>query len=589
MLDPTTSAVIRSGLMDAVAEMKAVVLRTAYSNLWKEAGDLSCALLAASNELVIQGPADIPNHLGSMPFSLAGCLSRIPAEELRPGDVLLQNDPYCGNNHLPDMFMAKPIFVAGRLIGWTAVRGHWVDVGGLAPGSYSNEATDLFGEGIRIPPVKIYRKGEINSDVVDLLMANTRNPAERIGDLRSQYAGCFTGEQRVRSYCERYGVDAVLETMDHILDSSERLTRIAIGEIPDGEWSFEDWCDGDGIDYEPIRIAARVTIQGSNVIVDFSDSSPQVRGGMNCPYAVTVASAFYAIKVLTDPENPPNSGCYRPIDVVAPLGSVLNPRAPAPVVASNHETSYRVVDTVIGALAGAVEDRVCAAGSGTSGILIMGWNIPVDEDGDRPEGATDTVTVHLEVHGAGQGAHAGGDGANARRVNMGNTGNTPIEVLEASFPVTSLAYEIAEDCGGPGRFRGGTGIRREMRMERDTILTVAAERAIVPPYGLLGGEPARRAEYAIVLPDGTREVLRSKTRPTLVPKGTVVEMRCSGGGGFGPVRERDLESIQADVDDGYISPEAARDVYGVEIAREDGRGEGAWVVSGRRAGDAGDR
>lgn len=579
-LDPTTRAVIRSGLIDAVAEMKAVVLRTAYSNLWKEAGDLSCALLATSNELVVQGPADIPNHLGSMPFSLAGCLARIPAEELSPGDVLLQNDPYAGNNHLPDLFMAKPVFVDGTIVCWTAVRGHWVDVGGLAPGSYSNEATDLYGEGIRVPPVKVYREGALNDDVVDLLLANTRNPDERLGDLQSQYAGCFAGEQRVLAYCERYGVDAVNVTMGDMLDSSEQLTRSAIERIPDGEYAFEDWCDGDGIDYEPIRIAARVTVAGSEITVDLSESSGQVRGGMNCPYAVTVAAAFYAIKVLTDPENPPNSGCYRPIKVIATRGSVLNPRPPAPVVASNHETSYRVVDVVIGALAGVLEDRVCAAGSGTSGVLIMSWHVKADAETIK-SGGGDTVAVHLEVHGAGQGAHACGDGVNARRVNMGNTGNTPIEVLETSFPITSLLYEIAEDCGGAGRFRGGTGIRRRMRLDADTIVTLAAERAVVPPYGLAGGDAAKRASYSVVWPDGTREELRSKTRPTLLPRGTIVEIRCAGGGGFGPAAERDLESVQADLDDGYISPGTAREVYGVELEAAESRSEGPWLVRGR--------
>jgi N-methylhydantoinase B len=577
VLDPTTRAVITAGLIDGVAEMKAVVLRTAYSNLWKEAGDLSCALLTPSHELVVQGPADIPNHLGSMPFSLAGCLARIPEDSLQPGDVLLQNDPYSGNNHLPDLFMAKPVFVDETLLCWTAVRGHWVDVGGLAPGSYSNEATDLYGEGIRIPPVKIYRAGVLNEDVADLLLANTRNPDERFGDLQSQFAGCFTGEQRVLAYCERYGLDALKTTMDHMLDSAEQLTRSAIERIPDGEYTFEDWCDGDGIDYEPIRIAARVTVAGSDVTVDLSESSPQVRGGMNCPYAVTVAAAFYAIKVLTDPENPPNSGCYRPIEVIATPGSVLNPRPPAPVVASNHETSYRVVDAVIGALAGALEDRVCAAGSGTSGVLIMSWNLKAEAGA----GGSRSSAVHLEVHGAGQGAHAAGDGVNARRVNMGNTGNTPIEVLEASFPITSLTYEIAEDCGGPGRFRGGTGIRRLMRLDEDTIVTLAAERAVVPPYGLAGGGSARRASYAVILPDGSREELRSKTRPTLLPKGTVVEIRCAGGGGFGSCLERQLERIQDDLDDGYISPESARDVYAVALEAVESRSEGPWVVRGR--------
>jgi N-methylhydantoinase B len=575
-LDPITLAVLRAGLINAVAEMKAVVVRTAYSNLWKEAGDLSCGLLTSRGELAVQGRGDIPVHLASMPMSLGACLARIPPAELEPGDVLYQNDPYQGNNHLPDFIMAKPVFFDGRIVAYTAVRGHYVDVGGGGPGSYSATMPDIYAEGLRIPPVRIYKKGVLNQDIVDVLLHNTRNSRERFGDLRSQFAGCVAAERRVLSFCEKYGGAVFEAAMEEIVDAAERLTRAAIAEIPDGTYSFEDFCDNDSITDDPIKIAAHVSVRGEEIAVDFSGSSPQVRGGMNAPLAVTVSATCYAIKCLTDPENMPNSGSYRPIKVNAPYGTVVNPMPPAPVIAGNHETASRIVDVIIGALASAVPERICAAGSGSSGVLSLGARVPDDR--------RDRELLMVETHGAGQGANRFGDGVNARRVNVGNTGNTPSEALEISFPVHILRYAISEDGGGAGRTRGGTGILRELRLEHDATVTLTAERAKFHPYGVFGGLPAPKAEFWAKLPDGTHRVLNSKTAPIHFPKGTIIHFRAAGGGGYGPPAERDLAVIQADLDDGYISPTAARDHYGLVVEHDPNRTEGAWVVTGRQPG-----
>lgn len=573
-LNPITLAVIRSGLMNAVAEMKGVVLRTAYSNLWKEAGDLSCGLLTARAELVAPGRGDIPVHLVTMPSSLSHCFERFPVDELRSGDVLYQNDPYHGNNHLPDFLMAKPVFVDSKLVAFSAVRGHYVDVGGSAPGSYTAATTDIYSEGLRIPPVKIFEEGVLNEDIVNILKANTRNPSERMGDLRSQYAGCLAAERRVLAFCQRYGADMIVDAMDQILDASERLARAAIGEIPDGIYTFEDYCDGDGIDNEPFKIAVRVSVRDDGIEVDFTGSADQVRGGMNAPPAVTASATIYAIKCLTDPENMSNSGSMRPVKVRMPPGTVVNPLPPAPVVAGNHETASRIVDVVLGALAQAVPDRVCAAGSGTSGIVAIGARI------DTQDGSTrDAILV--ETHGCGQGANADGDGVNARRVNVGNTGNTPNEVLESTFPITMLRYSLSNDGAGAGRRRGGTGLTRVMRLEVDSTVTITSERGTVPPYGLLGGLSSPRAEFRADLPDGRRLDLPSKTEAQRLPKGTVITFRCAGGGGYGLAEERELELVQADIDDDYVSPEKARELYGVELRHDPERAEGAWVVAGR--------
>ena len=569
-VDAITLAVLRAGLINAVAEMKAVVVRTAYSNLWKEAGDLSCGLLTSSGELAVQGIGDIPIHLASMPMSLGACLVRIPPESLKPGDVVYQNDPYQGNNHLPDFIMAKPVFFKNRIVAYTAVRGHYVDVGGGGPGSYSATMPDIYAEGLRIPPVRIFKEGVLNQDIVDVLLHNTRNSRERFGDLRSQFAGCLAAERRVISFCEKYGVETFEAAMEHILSASEQLTRAAISRIPSGSYMFEDYCDNDAISDDPIRIAVRVTVNGDEIHVDFTGSSPQVRGGMNAPLAVTVSATCYAIKCLTDPENPPNSGSYRPIKVEAPFGTVVNPMPPAPVIAGNHETASRIADVIVGALASALPERVCAAGSGSSGVLSLGARVR-DEHRERE-------LLMVETHGAGQGANLNGDGVNARRVNVGNTGNTPSEALEMSFPIHVLRYAISEDCGGAGRTRGGTGILREIRLDHDATVTFTAERAKFAPYGLFGGLPAPKAEFWAKLPYGTRRVLNSKTAPMHFPKGTIVHFRAAGGGGYGPPTDRDLDAIQADLDDGCISTNAAHEYYGVTVQHDPNRAEGSWVV-----------
>jgi len=572
-LDAISTAVIAAGMTNAVAEMKSVVCLTAYSNLWREAGDLSCGLMSATGDLVVQGMGDIPIHLASMPMTLEGCLKRIPASTLKPGDVLLQNDPYQGNNHLPDFMMSKPIFFDGRIIGYSAVRGHFVDVGGGGPGSYSTTMPDIYAEGLRIPPVLIYKEGVINQDIVDILQVNTRNSRERLGDLRSEYAGCVTAERRLIALCEKYGSEAVETTMRQIVDASERLTRQAIRQIPDGVYRFEDHCDSDGITDEPIKIAVKITVAADNIEVDFAGSSPQVRGGMNAALATTISATCYAVKCLTDPENPPNSGSYRPIKVIAPLGTVLNPMAPAAVVAGNHETAARIADAIIGALAQVLPHRVCAAGSGSSGVLSLG--IRATSDGAVHE------MLMVETHGAGQGGNANGDGADTRRTGVGNTGNTPCEVLESSYPIHILRYEISQDGGGAGRTRGGNGIRRELLLEHDATVTITAERAKFGPYGLFGGLAAPTAKYWLKLPDGTLRVLPSKTAPMFLPKGTVIGIQAAGGGGYGPPRERSIDAIQEDVDDGYISTDAAKELYGVTLTRHHDRTEGGWVVTGR--------
>lgn len=554
-LDPITFEVIRNALLMAAMEMKGVVVRTAYSTLWKEAGDLSCGLLTRNCEVVAQGMGDIPAHLATMPFSVRGCVERIGEANLRPGDVLYQNDPYCGNNHLPDFIMAKPIFLDGVILGYSAVRGHYVDVGGVGPGSYSTAVRDIYAEGLRIAPLKLWKQGELNEDIVSVLQTNTRNARERLGDLRAQYAGCVIGERRILALAARYGPELLVEAMEEVLRYSERLTRTEIGKIKPGVYHFVDYCDGDGLRDEPLRLEVTVTVEADRIKADFTGTSPQARGGMNAPYAVTASATQYAVKCLTDPWNPANSGSYRAVEVVAPEGSLLNPRPPAPVVAGNHETASRVADAVIGALAQAAPERAIAAGSGSSAVIAVGGIHP----------ATGREYVWVETHGSGQGASRDQDGVHATRVNVGNTGNTPVESIELNYPVLTLEYSVADDSGGPGRRRGGLTIRRRFRLLDDATAIVTCERGRVPPYGLFGGQPGRPAR--IVLNPGTPEerVLPTKTPPIDLPAGTLVDYRPAGGGGYGDPLEREPERVLDDVLDGYVSVESAREDYGVVL------------------------
>lgn len=563
-LDPVTFSVIDSGLRAAVAEMKAVVLRTAYSNLWREAGDLSCALLDVHGQIVVQGIGDIPIHLGSMPLTMQGVLERYPVETVQEGDVLLQNDPYRGNNHMPDFFMAKPVFVDGRVIAFTAVRGHYVDIGGPSPGSYNMLAQDLFGEGLRMPPVKLYRSGRIDSDILEIITANVRNPRERLGDMRAQYAGCITAERRLRGYCEQYDTACVEEAIGRILDVSEQRARAAFSDIPDGTYSFTDVCDGDSFNPDPIEITATVTVSGQGIDVDFTGSSTQAKGGMNSPLGVTHSATHFALKALTEPHTPSNSGSYRPVRISAPVGTIVNPTAPAPVVAGNHETSARIAEVVLGALVQAVPRKVPAAGTGSSSVLL------VAREGKPHD------PVMYEVHGAGQGASYGTDGSNARRTSIGNTGNTPCEILEATYPVRVLSYAITPDGGGAGRNRGGTGITREVEFTEDVTVTIVADRDCSSPYGLVGGRAGRRARFELTFPDGTVETLPSKTASRSAPARSRLRFTCAGAGGYGDPARRPLESIQADLDDGYVTPEAIHEDYAVDIERDDNRTEGAY-------------
>jgi N-methylhydantoinase B len=577
-LNPITAEVIRHALVDGVAAMKQTVLRTAYSRLWKEAGDVSCGLLDRSLELVAQGVSDIPVHLGAMPLSVQGAVDAIGMEALEPGDILWHNDPYAGNNHLPDLIMIKPIFAADEIVAFSAVRGHFIDIGGAAPGSNAPVVYDLHAEGFRLRPTKIYRAGALNEDILAVFLANTRNPTECLGDFRAQYAACLLGEARVLELVEKYGVQTTQAAMQQLLLNSERLVRSRIAAIPDGRYEFIDYMDDDGVGTEMIRVCAALTVAGDNVTVDLTGSAAQVSGAMNCPYSVTYAAVNYAIKtyLCQDPENPPNSGCYRPVSIIAPPGTVVNCTYPAPVSAGNTDAGYRVLDAVMGAIAQALPERAVATGNGGSCCITIAGD---DTREDAP--APGRRFNWLEPNGSAHGGSTVADGSSGVRWGIGNTGNTPVEVVETNEPLFVEELTIACDAGGAGIHRGGNPIRRRIRVLVDSAAVLCMERITLSPWGLAGGREGSRGELWREESGGNRVALPSKTAYEPVAAGEVIGIQMAGGGGFGNPLARDPESVRADVEDGYVSVAAARNTYGVALeALAQSTPSGRFVVDG---------
>ena len=558
-IDAITFQVIKNSLLSAAEEMKIVLAKTAYSPLLKLAGDYSCGLFDVEGNMVAQGP-DIPIHLGSMPPAVKAVLSVHP--EVAPGDVFVHNDPYFGGSHLPDVNVVTPIFLDDRtLLGYSCVRAHWPDVGSASPGSYG-ATSEIYGEGLRLPAVRLYAAGNLNSDIDSVIFANVRTPEERRGDLRAQVAANHRGSIRVQEMARKYGVDVIREMMAGVQDYSERMMRAQLERLDDGEFSFEDFCDGDGLidigdtEDEPFTVRLRVVKSGDQMMVDFSGTDAQVAGPMNAPLAVTASGVYTAVKMIIDPDDliPPNSGAWRPFNVTAPEGTVVNVLPPAPVVYANHEMTHRICDMVFGAVAPGYPDRVLACSQGTSAILTVG--------GEHP--ATRQRYVSYETTAGGMGARPNQDGINAVKTGISNTMNTPIEQLERRFPFMVDRYEIIPDSGGAGKYRGGCGVRRTWRiLDHTALATVCAERTKSPPFGLFGGRAGSPTRVYLRSPDGHESTLNSKGPSFQVPADTEIFYEVAGSGGYGSPAERDPQKLREDLLNGYVSEEGAARDYGV--------------------------
>ncbi len=557
--DPATFEVVKNSLYSAAEEMKIVLAKTAYSPILKVAGDYSCGLFDRAGEMVAQGP-DLPIHLGSMPLAVKAVIKAWGSFD--PGDIFIHNDPYFGGSHLPDVNVVTPAFFDGALLGFACLRAHWPDIGSASPGSYG-ATTEIFGEGLRLPPVRLYRAGTLNRDVDDIIFANVRTPEERRGDLRAQIAANHRGCQRLEQLAAKHGPERLLGIMAEVMDYSEAMMRKAISALPDGEASFEEDLDGDGIPDDDegndasFRIRLTVKKSGDRLAIDFTGSDSQVAGPMNAPLAVTASGIFTSVKMVADPASliPPNSGCWRSIEVTAPEGSVVNAIEPAPVVYANHEISHRVSDMFFAAFAQLAPERVMACSQGTSAILTLGG---VDHRNQRRY-------VSYETLKGGFGARPNKDGINAVASGISNTMNTPIEVLEMSFPMRIEAYELLTDSGGAGTYRGGLGTLRVWRvLGRDADASVCCEHTLVAPFGLEEGGAGTPAEIILETPDGVKRRLNSKGA-FRVKAESVIWYKAPGAGGYGPAQRRAPEALRNDVIDGYVSRRAAAEDYGAAL------------------------
>jgi 5-oxoprolinase (ATP-hydrolysing) len=531
-------------LLASIAEEMGVVLKKAsYSPNIKERRDYSCAVFDRQGQMIAQA-AHIPVHLGSMPLSVAAAVQAFsaPAEGLQEGDLIILNDPFRGGTHLPDITLVTPVFLPGlgeadgrQLFGFVACRAHHADVGGMSAGSMP-VAREIYQEGLIIPPLKLFERGQLNQAVMDLILANVRTPQERQGDLWAQIAANQRGAARLQEMALKYGAGEVSFYMDELLAYTERMTRRLLSDLPDGDYRFNDALDDDGISDEPVKIQVLVNICGDQARVDFSGSAAQCKGSVNAVYAITVSAVFYVFRCLLGLDVPNNAGCLRPVEVIAPLGSVVNAVSPAAVAAGNVETSQRIVDVLLGALAQACPERIPAASQGTMNNLTIGG---LDT---RQQGAVQPYTYY-ETVGGGMGARPTSPGPSALHSHMTNTLNTPVEALEYAYPLQVLRYEIHQGSGGSGKFRGGDGIRRDIQVlgqDSEAQVTLITDRRRGRPYGLAGGQ-AGQAGQNLLFRDGKETLLPGKGSVYL-KGGDILSLRTPGGGGYGTETPQESKS-----------------------------------------------
>jgi len=545
--DPITFAVIKSGLDTIVDDMAYAVMRTARSPIVRDVLDYSVTICDRQGRILSQAKT-VALHLGAVPDAMGAVLRRFEGE-LFPGDVIVLNDPYDGGMHLPDIFMFKPIFAGESLLGFSVVIAHHCDVGGRVPGSNASDSTEIFQEGLRIAPMKLYERGLPNRTLLTIIEKNVRLPELVLGDLDAQYATCNIGEREMLRLFARHG-EALEGYFDRLIDYGEELTRQAIASWPDGEYRFTDYIDGDGFSLQPIPIVCCITVKGDHLFVDFAGSSPQVKGAINSTLSFVKSSTYLTIRCALDHDVPNNAGVYRCITVTAPEGSILNPRMPAPV-AARALTGYRVVDTVMGALAQIAPQKLMAAGEGGNTVVAIGG---YHGDGRKP-------FVFVDMINGAWGGRSDKDGVEGITNPSQNMSNLPIETIEARYPLLMETYALREDSGGAGEFRGGLGLVRQYRLLADNaVLQLRADRHEHPPYGLFGGQPAASSRNLIDRGAGF-EVLPAKV--TLeIGKDMVIRHEQAGGGGWGDPARRSRSAIEADIANGKVTPEAAIRDYG---------------------------
>ncbi len=550
-VDPITLSVMWSGLVSIADDMGAALRRTAFSEAVREGDDFSAGLFDRHGRMIAQGNLSV-GHLGAMPYAVKHVLEHYPAETMRPGDCIILNDSFLGSGHYPDIYMTTPVFVDEALVGFAVNSAHHVDMGGAVPGSQIvTGVTEAFQEGLRILPVRIVREGELQEDMLRLILGNVRLPDIVKGDLLAQRSTNAVGAQRLARMVRDYGLAVVEEAIEEILNRSEARMRELIAEIPDGTYVNEDFMDDSGVGTEPIRFHVAVTVEGERIAVDFAGSSEQVASGINSYINYTRAYAVFAVKVFTDPHLPHNDGVIRVVDIRAPEGSFFNPVFPAPS-SGRAVLQVRIFESICGALAQVLPQRAMAGLSHWSNPIIGGTD-------DR----TGKPFVFYDLVLGGYGGQAEKDGQEGL-CPVFNASNIPVEVQESHSPVLVRRLELMPDTGGAGKHRGGCAVRKDLELRAENaVVSLLGDRHRFQPKGLFKGQPGALAR-TVLNPDGAAEELHSKEVRKL-KRGDVLSIQLSGGGGFGDPAERDPAAVREDVADGYISPEAAKRLYGVEV------------------------
>lgn len=552
-IDPITLEIMRNRIQSIADEMTAALVRAAYSTNIKDRMDCSCAILTLKGEVVAQTELGTPFHLGVMPSAVETILNYYSTEEINDGDVIISNIPYpIGPGHLSDIAILSPVYHNDEIVAIVANQAHHVDVGGFAPGSMPFGVTEIYQEGLQIPPVKLVKNGRVDEEITSLILQNIRTVKITKGDIMAQVAANNVGINRLTELIKKYGKSSVLTCLDEILDYGERNMRNGINKLPTGKFSFEDYVEGDGIEDKLIKIKATIEIKKDRFIVDFTGTDRQVKGPMNARISSAQACVYFALKAIINPDLPTNSGSYRAIEVKAEEGSLVQAKFPAAVCNANILTSQRVVDVILGAMLQAVPERVSAACSGEMNLVNIGGIDP--DDG--------SYYSYVATYGGGQGALYCQDGMDGVQTHMTNTRNAPVEVIEATYPFRVEKYGLVTDSEGAGEFRGGMGMTHEITLLGDEIrFTLGADRKKIGPWGVDGGKNGGTSDCFVVTKEGKKKKLPPKVTTTF-NKGDKVVLITPGGGGWGNPKKRDSKAVEKDLRDRLISKKRACEIYG---------------------------
>lgn len=536
-LDPITLEIVHNGLRSITDEAFVSLMKSAYSTNIKERRDHSATIMTARGELVAQSEASLPIHLASMIGLMQALLAKHRLEDMHAGDIFIANDPHvAGGTHLPDVNMAMPVVVDGRVIAFACNIAHHADIGGMAPGSMAGGMTEIYQEGVRIPVIRLFDQGRLVEDVLDLLLLNVRVPAERRGDYFAQVAACRLAERRLKELAASHGTPVLAASFDAIIARTEHRLRRAISAIPSGRYKFADVMDDDGFGTDDIAIEVTITVDGERILFDFTGSHAQVAGNINLTLIGTKAAACYCLKALLDPDVPNNQGVLNAVEVTAPVGTVVNARFPA-AVASRAHTCQRIVDVIIGALAPALPECVVGAANGANTTAVFSGVDP----------RTGHAYVYLETLGGGFGGRATKDGKDGVQVHITNTSNLPLEAIEMEYPLLVESYGLIEDSGGPGTWRGGLGLRRVVRpLDHQAVFSGTGERFRTRPWGVFGGGPGASGRFARRNANGNEEPLDNKPAAVAVRPSQSIVIETPGAGGYGNPEGRSTERLADD-------------------------------------------